>query len=113
MKDSSAAANGLHRVLLKSVELAPASVDQYITVAAMYVTRGNPHGVFTRRNFPTSVLPHVGVSVPPVIARNPNVPPTRSMFPTFMNGNGRSHTNDNFSLGRYQSQRKTKERDNE
>jgi hypothetical protein len=54
-------------------ELSPAAFDEHVSVAPVLPTRRDPYGMLARRHFPATRRPCIGLSVPAVIAANPNV----------------------------------------
>jgi hypothetical protein len=69
--------------------------DQDPSVTAMVPVMGNPNGAWTGRPGPMAVNPHITVTIPAVIAVNPNPAVMRWMVVDLDDGRRRRHMNHN------------------
>jgi hypothetical protein len=91
-------------------ELPPPAFDKRVSTAVVDVTRGYPYGMRAWRPFPATSLPGVSISVPAVIATDPNMLPTWTRRTAFVNANRRSHLYHDLSIRRCYSKAKPKQR---
>ena len=91
-------------------ELPPPAFDKNISIAVVDVTRGYPYGMRAWGPFPPACLPGVSISVPAVIATDPNMVPTWTRRTAFANANRRSQLYHDLSIGRCYSEAKPKQR---
>ncbi len=73
--------------------LAPVTLYENVAVMAMLPTGRDPDSALAGRKFPSAGLPHVGVTVPPMISANPDVPAAGSNGPVFVDRNRRPYLN--------------------
>src|ERR1035441_2127173 len=90
--------------------LAPVPFLQNITAVAVNPLVGYPPRVWPWRNVPTAWYPNVGVAVPVVIARNPNMVWAGGRWPRFDNSRGRPDLDDYFGAQCSGAQKQSKGR---
>jgi hypothetical protein len=93
-------------------DLPPPAFDKDISITAVPPSRRNPGHVLTRRNFPPSRLPGIRISVPAVIAGDPNMPHAWSDGAVLMDANRGSKFDHYFRMSGYYPKGNSKQRSN-
>ena len=75
--------------------LPPMAFYKYVTVTPVSISRSHPHCMLPWWDFPTALLPCVGMTIPSMVAANPNMPAAWSGAAVLPNGNRRPELNDN------------------
>jgi len=86
-------------------DLAPAPFHKNPTAVAANPAMGYPPRVRPGRKFPMAWYPYVGVAVPAMIARNPNVVWAGARYPCLDNWCGRSDSDNYFCVDRSGAQK--------
>ena len=93
----------------RTTDLPPATFRVNIPVMPMCVAGSHPYRMDAWRPFPTARLPGVGVTVPPVIAADPDMLSARAYRPVFPDADRGPKFYYDLSLSRYYPERKSKQ----